>query len=192
MNRTFCKKLPCANILFYMPEVFLHGALWSFPMNQKCCVHEKFLPRKILQYSTSHACKKKWPWSVNKSWCAIFRCRFLNGDTFVSLIVCLTLLLLRQLPFESSNHIFPIRRSISLFHTNFITIESSLVTPDCRCIPKYFSKGSWQMKLLWYTRYTKNKNVEFQNEETMHNIKETFIKIDKCELQSIATCTHLL
>jgi len=76
------------------------------------------------------------------------RFRFLNGRCFVSSIDCLMLLLLRQFPCESSNHMFPTNRSVSLFFTNCMMVGFSLVAPHCLCIPKYFSRGSWQILLL--------------------------------------------
>ena len=107
--------------------------------------------------------------------CAVFRCRFLSGNAFVSLIDCLILLLLRQFPFESSNHMFPMRRSVSLFLANSMMVGLSLVPPDWGCMPKYFSKGSWQIRLLRKhdtPGILKTKVYSSKNEETTHKIIE--------------------
>ena len=73
---------------------------------------------------------------------------FLSGRCFVSSMDCLSLLLLRQFPWASSNHMFPINLNVSLFLVNCNTVGLSLVAPACRCMPKYFSSGSWHIQLL--------------------------------------------
>ena len=118
-----------------------------------------------------------------KIYCAVFRCRFLNGNALVFWIDCLMLLLFRQFPFESSNHMFPMRRSVSLFLANSMVVGLSLVPPDCRCMPKYFSRGSWQMRLLKKhvtPGILKTKVYSSKNEETMHKTIENIkIKITR-------------
>ena len=104
----------------------------------------------------------------------VFLCHFLSGNALVSLIDCLILLLLRQFPFESSNHMFPMRRSVSLF-ANSMMVGLSLVPPDWRCMPKYFSKGSWQIRLLKKhvtPGILKTKVYSSKNEETTHKTIE--------------------
>ena len=66
----------------------------------------------------------------------------------MSSIDCFVLLLLRQFPCASSNHIFPTRRNVSLFLAKSRTVGLSLVPPHCLYIPKYFSRGSWHILLL--------------------------------------------